>query len=66
MPTPEYMCLKLDIIPDEIIVHYNLRDLVNKYGWVYIEIRKGMNASPRPASSPSNSLKSILAKKGYY
>ena len=66
MPTPEYMRLKLNIIPDEIIAHYNLRDLVNKYGWVYIEIRKGMNASPRPASSPSNSLKSILAKKGYY
>ena len=32
MPTPEYMRLKLSIIPDEIIDHYNLRDLVNEDG----------------------------------
>ena len=38
MPTPEYMHLKLDIIHDKIIDHYNLRDLVDKDGWVYIEI----------------------------
>jgi hypothetical protein len=32
MPTPEYMQLKLDIIPNKIIDHYNLRDLVDKDG----------------------------------
>ena len=38
VPTPEYMQLKLSIIPKEIIDHYNFRDLVNKYRWVYIKI----------------------------
>ena len=44
---PEYMRLQLDIIPEEIIVKYNLRDLVDKDGWVYIEIRKGMYGLPQ-------------------
>ena len=35
MADPEYMRLRLEIIPKEIIVKYNLRDLVNEEGWVY-------------------------------
>ena len=42
MADPEYMRLRLELIPDEIIERYNLRDLVNDNGWVYIKIRKGM------------------------
>ncbi len=42
MPNPEYMGLHLDIIPEEIIIAYNLRDLVEPNGWVYVEIQKGM------------------------
>ena len=38
MSDPEYMRLRLDIIPEEIIVKYNLQDLVDEEGWVYIEI----------------------------
>jgi len=37
MADPEYMRLRLDIIPEEINVKYNLRDLVDEEGWVYIE-----------------------------
>jgi hypothetical protein len=32
----------MDIIPEEIILTYNLRDIVNPDGWVYIEIKKWM------------------------
>jgi len=32
------MRLRLDIIPEEIIVKYNLRDLVDEEEWVYNEI----------------------------
>ena len=28
-PNPEYMCLRPDIIPEEIIVNYNLRELAD-------------------------------------
>jgi hypothetical protein len=38
MPNPKYMRLPLDIIPDKIILHYNLCNIVTPDGWVYIEI----------------------------
>ena len=66
MPTPKYMRLKLDIIPDEIIVHYNLQDLVDKDGLVYIKIRKGMYGLPQASILANQLLKKRLAKKGYY
>jgi hypothetical protein len=41
LPRYEYMRMLLSIFPKEIINKYNLRALA-LYGWVYIEIRKGM------------------------
>jgi hypothetical protein len=38
MPNPKYMHLRLDIIPNKIIGHYKLRNIVTPDGWVYIEI----------------------------
>jgi len=38
MADPEYMRLRLDIIPEEIIAKYKLQDLVDEEGWVYIDI----------------------------
>ncbi len=38
MPNPKYMHLCLDIIPDKIINHYNLCDIVTPDGWVYTKI----------------------------
>ena len=65
MPLPEYMLFKLDIIPDEIIAHY-LWDLVDKDGWVYIEIRKGMYGLPHAGILANQLLEMRLAKKGHY
>ena len=42
----EYMKLTLDIIPEEIIQQYNLRNLAHK-GFVYMEIQKGMYGIPQ-------------------
>ena len=42
LPNPEYMKLQLHIIPHEIINKYALHDLVDKDGWVYPKIVKGM------------------------
>ncbi len=47
MADPEYMRLRLDIIPEEIIIKYNLRDRVDEEGWVYVEICKGMYGLPQ-------------------
>ena len=46
----EYVRIKIDDIPQEIIVEYNLRDKVTPDGYVYVEVRKGMygeQSSPR-------------------
>ena len=42
----EYMKLPLDIIPEEIIQKYNLRNLAHK-GFVHMEIQKGMYGLPQ-------------------
>ncbi len=38
LPNPEYTCLHLNIIPNEIIVHYNLCNIITPDRWVYIKI----------------------------
>ena len=42
LPNPDYMKVHLHIIPQEIIDEYALHDLVDKDGWVYLKIGKGM------------------------
>ena len=41
LPDPEYMKMKLKMIPREIIDQYHLQDL-QENGWVYMKIVKGM------------------------
>ena len=41
LPDPEYMKMKLKMIPQEIIDQYHLQDL-QENGWVYMKIVKGM------------------------
>ena len=35
----QYMCFHIDLIPEEVIDEYKLRDRVDKDGWLYCEIR---------------------------
>jgi hypothetical protein len=62
----EYMRLRLDLIPDEIKAKYNLRNLVDDQGWVYIEIRMGMYGLPQAGILANKLLKKRLNVKGYY
>lgn len=41
-----YVCIKIDDIPDEIIVNY-LKDKVSNDGHIYMEIWKGMYGLPQ-------------------
>ncbi len=47
MPNPEYMCLQLDIIPNKIIIHYKLCNIVTPDGLVYIKIHEEMYGLPQ-------------------
>ncbi len=44
---PEYIRMKIDNLPDEIVNKYKLRAMVNKLGMVYIEVTKGMFGLPQ-------------------
>ena len=60
----EYMKLPLDIIPEEIIQQYNLRNLAHKV-FLYTEIQKGMYGLPQAEKIANDKLKLHLAKFGY-
>jgi len=42
----EYLRLKLDNFPEDVIEQYNLRDKATKEGFVYVEVRKCMYCLP--------------------
>ena len=60
----DYMKLPLEIIPEEIIQHYNLRNLSHK-GFVYMKIQKGMYVLPQASKIANDKLKLHLSKFGY-
>ena len=61
----EYMRMKLDMFPDDVIEEYNLRDKVEPNGYAYIEVRKGMYGLPQAGLLAQKLLKKQLAKHGY-
>ena len=58
------MKLPLDIIPEEIIQQYNLRNLEHK-GFVYMEIQKGVYGLPQAGKIANDKLKLHMSKFGY-
>ena len=60
----EYMKLRVDIIPDEIVQQYKLNNIAED-GWVYIEIRKGMYGLKQAGKLANVQLEEHLAKFGY-
>ena len=64
MPDPEYMKMKLKIIPQEIIDQYQLQDL-EENGWVYMKIVKGMPGLKQAARLANERLVHHLSPYGY-
>ena len=65
LPRYEYMRFRLEMIPMEIRIQYNL-DAIAVNGWVYVEIRKGMYGLPQAGILANQLLKTRLAPHGYY
>ena len=42
LPDPEYMKFHIATIPQEILDEYNLLNIVDNQGYVYVKIVKGM------------------------
>jgi hypothetical protein len=62
----EYMRMHISLIPQEIIAKYNLLDIVDPNGWIYMEIRKGMYGLPQAGMLANKLLQKRLATHGYY
>jgi hypothetical protein len=60
----EYIQIKIDDVPEEIIKQYNLRENVDNDGYVYIEVRKGMYGLPQAGILAQELLEQGLNKHG--
>ena len=66
MGKSEYTRIHIRLIPTEIISHYNLNDLVDKYEWVYMKSIRGMYGLPQAGILAKNLLTQCLSNYGYY
>ena len=61
----KYVKIKIDDIPEEIIIEYNLREKVTPDGYVYVEIQKGMYGLPQAGILAQQLLEQRLNAHGY-
>lgn len=66
MDQPEYMQLKIDDVPAEIITKYKLRELVDDNNCLYIEVTKGMYGLPQADIPAQQQLKKRLNQHAYH
>ena len=66
IPDPEYMKFHISTIPQEIIDKYNLLEIVNNHGFVYVKILKGMYVLKQAGIIAQKSLINHLAPFGYH
>ena len=65
LPRPEFVKIKINDIPEEIIKEYKLRYKVTPQGYVYIMATKGMYGLPQAGLISSELLEKRLNKHGY-
>ncbi|KAL7480560.1 hypothetical protein ACHAW6_006251 [Cyclotella cf. meneghiniana] len=65
MERPEFMCLKYDLFPKEIVDAFGLAKKVLDC-WVYVQIKKGMYSLPQVGLLTNKLLTSHLEAAGYY
>jgi hypothetical protein len=65
LPRPEFICIELSNIPEEIIKEYKLRDKATSNGSIYIMVTKGMYGLPQAGLIANKLVESRLNKHGY-
>jgi hypothetical protein len=58
--------MHLSDFPKDVIEQYNLTDLANKDGMVFVEIQKGMYGLPQAGLLAQELLEQRLKKHGYF
>jgi hypothetical protein len=62
----KYMRLKLNDMPEDIIIEYKLHEIATEDGYVYCEIQKGIYGLPQAGIIAQDLLQARLAKVGYH
>jgi CO/xanthine dehydrogenase FAD-binding subunit len=62
----KYVRMNLANFPEDVIEQYKLKELANKTGMVFVEIRKGMYGLPQAGLLAQELLEQRLNKHGYY
>ena len=62
----EYARIKLSDIPDDVIKHYKLKEIVEPDGYVYARIERGMYGLPQAGIIAQELLEERLGEDGYY
>jgi len=65
MDRPEYLKMKLDNFPDDVIEQYGLREKADDRGFVVTRVDKGMYGLPHAGIIAQNLLEKRLNKEGY-
>ena len=65
MDRPEYLRMKLDNFPDDVIDHYNLREKVDDRGFVVTRVERGMYGLPHAGIIAQRLLEKRLGDEGY-
>ena len=61
----KYFCMKLDLIPDDIIEEYKLRDIIDNNGNIFCKVRCGMYGLPQAGIIMQELIKKLLCIAGY-
>ncbi len=62
----EYMRLRLDILPQEIVDKYNLNKIVVSNGWIWQNLQEDMYGLPQASILVNKLLKKCLTIRGYF
>ncbi len=60
------MGLKLNDVPEEIIIEFKLHEITTEDGYVYCKIQKGIYGLPQARIMAQDLLQARLAKVGYH
>lgn len=66
LPSPEYMRVHIDDIPEEIIKEYDIAKYSKRDGWVYIEIIEALYGLKQAGKIANEDLIKYLKPHGYY
>ena len=66
MDRPEFLRMKIETFPEDVIAHYKLREKVDEKGFLFIRVERGMYGLPHAGIIAQKLLEERLAKHGYH